>query len=118
MSAPTRKRRWLLWAGVGMLLLLLGGVGGLLLPDPTERALREAVAETDRLDPHWRFEELDARGKKVPDEENAALCVLDARALLPAPWPPDIDGRLADLPPQLQLDDALAADLKTQLANV
>jgi hypothetical protein len=41
-----------------------------------ESAHRRAVAEADRIDPGWRWEELQAKRAVVPDEENAALVIL------------------------------------------
>jgi hypothetical protein len=40
-----------------------------------EHALAEALADTDRLDPHWRLPELLAGRPNIPPEENAALQV-------------------------------------------
>src|SRR5437764_11746830 len=39
----------------------------------TATDLDDAIAETDRLDPNWRFDDLMAERKPVPDERNAAL---------------------------------------------
>jgi hypothetical protein len=130
--AKPRRRRWLL---VLVALLLLGAGAGVLFlrPDPSVADLRAAFAEADRLDPGWRFEELDARRKVIPDEDNAALPALAARKLLPASWPsqpppaaagapgpfpPGVEERLSDLPPEVRLDEALARDLGAELALV
>ena len=85
---PKPRRRWLRWLVVAGL-LLVGAIAGVLftLIDPSEQELREAIAEADRIDPGWRFEDLEARRKVIPDEENAALRVLAARQLMPAVWP-------------------------------
>jgi hypothetical protein len=48
----------------------------------SDRALQEAIAEADRLDPGWRLEEIEAKRAKVPDAENSALCVLKVNELL------------------------------------
>jgi hypothetical protein len=47
----------------------------------------EAVAETDRLDPGWRFEDLEAQRRLPPPERNSALQVLKVKSLLPRGWP-------------------------------
>src|SRR5690242_10014959 len=47
----------------------------------------DAVAETDRLDPGWRFEDLEAQRQLPPPEKNAALQVLAVQSLLPRGWP-------------------------------
>src|SRR5882762_5500643 len=52
-----------------------------------DQDLREAVAETDRTDPGWTFDEIQARRKPIPDEQNGAKRVVAAYALLPKPWP-------------------------------
>ena len=64
----------------------LGGVGAgaliaawaVYLSMSGERRLRAAVAEADRLDPGWRFAELEAARAKVPDDRNGALVVTAA----------------------------------------
>lgn len=48
--------------------------------------LEAAIAETDRLDPDWRLEEIEAKRKILPDEANGALQVLKAYAALPKGW--------------------------------
>ena len=59
-----------LWAGRHVLLHLSAG-----------SELHDALAETDRLDPGWRAEELEARRAAVPDAENAAYRVIAAAKL-------------------------------------
>jgi hypothetical protein len=104
----------------------------LLLIDPSEQALREAIAEADRLDPGWRRQDLAARRPAIPDEQNAALRVLAARRLMPpgrwppmpprpakGPTPPDpVVEALTKLPPPLLLDGTAARELDAQLASV
>ncbi len=71
---PRHRRRWLL---LGVPLVIALAVAAFLLrPDPSEQELQDAIAEADRLDPGWRFEDLEARRKVIPDEANAALPVL------------------------------------------
>ena len=48
--------------------------------------LRRALAETDRLYPAWRLDELEAARERVPDAKNAALRVSAAAHLLPSAW--------------------------------
>jgi hypothetical protein len=47
-----------------------------------ERELAEVIAETDRLDPRWRLEDIEADRKTYRDEENAALQVMKAVGLI------------------------------------
>src|SRR5262249_24090215 len=41
-------------------------------------ALDQAMAEADRLDLYWRWEEMESRLKEIPLEKNAALVLLKA----------------------------------------
>jgi hypothetical protein len=41
-----------------------------------ERDFQEALAETDRIDPGWRLDDIEAARAVLPDEENAAIVVL------------------------------------------
>jgi hypothetical protein len=47
-----------------------------------EAEWRKVLAETDRLDPGWRWEQLEAKRSAVPDDENAALVILDIEKLV------------------------------------
>jgi hypothetical protein len=138
-TPPVHARKRSRWLPVLLLLvpvLLLAG-GYLYLTLAAQRQLREAAAEVDRLDPHWRFKDIEAARADVPDERNGAALVLKARALLPGGWPswdlgytgPDPDGEtrrkaleksFMELTPQRQLNedqrDALRAELKRAAA--
>lgn len=71
------RRRWGAFLSAGILLVLLLGVGLVVLARlRVQQALRAALAETEALDPKWRFADLDAARPQVPDEENAALLVI------------------------------------------
>ncbi len=48
--------------------------------------LERAVAETDRLDPHWRLTDLLEHRKEIPDEHNAARKTDEVIRLLPVGW--------------------------------
>jgi hypothetical protein len=82
-TAPPRKRRWLRRA----LVILFAFVG---LPAgyyfyaswSLERDLADAIAETDRLDPRWRLEDIQADRKTYADDENAALQVIKLNRLI------------------------------------
>jgi ABC-type transport system involved in multi-copper enzyme maturation permease subunit len=49
-------------------------------------SLREALAETDRLDPGWRLDDLEAKRQDVSPEENSALQIVKAKNLISANW--------------------------------
>src|SRR5438552_11015997 len=82
--APPR-RRWLrriFWlglaaafAGAGLSVWLYHRFGG---------QLETVFAETDRLDPYWRVDDLEAHRPAVPDAENGGLKVSALRVKFPA----------------------------------
>jgi hypothetical protein len=78
-----RRRRWLL-----LLLLpplMLAGIW-LYQSIAADARLGRAIAEADRLDPHWRWHDIEAGRVVIPDEENGALIVIAARAKMPRTW--------------------------------
>lgn len=122
--ARPRRRRWLLGVALGVLFLVgIVGIYGYLYLRESWR-LQAAIAEADRLDPGWRFEELEAARAVVSEEENAALLVRAAYARLPAGGPgalpggnpPNLEDRLAVLPLPHRPPDADVQALCTELA--
>jgi hypothetical protein len=144
-APPKPRRRRLPWLGLALLLLFIacGGLYGLLL-HISNRNVRAAEAEADRLDPDgWRLDDIEAHRKVLPDEENAALVVGAIKAKLPRRWPLPrpapaapvaegdgaaaapaaapagtpvfVDDDLGNLPPPVQLDAALLRDLRADL---
>lgn len=117
----SRKSFFRALAAVVAALLFLGG--------PTayrfwiaHRDLDQAIAETDRLDPGWRFQDLEAERRIPPADENSALQVLAVDALLPRPWPTppanpnDEDSYvLQALPPERRLEDRHARLVRADL---
>jgi hypothetical protein len=84
-----------------------------------DQELREALAETDRLDPRWHLEELEAERKPVPDDRNAALVVLAASKWLPDGWQDrPFYTELKELPPPAQLRDEQTAALRAELEGL
>jgi hypothetical protein len=98
-AQPEESRRQLLYVAGGLGLVVAVGVLALFVlhkkekpPEPGDPApevhderLLAALDQLDRLDPRWRFAELEEDREKVPDEKNAAPLVLKA-ALIPKPW--------------------------------
>jgi hypothetical protein len=87
--------------------------------------LQTAIAEADRLDPGWRFEDLEAAREPVSDAENSAPIVLAVAASTPAKWGNislpggmTLDDRLAGLPPTQPLDPADLAVLRPARAKI
>jgi hypothetical protein len=66
-----------------------------------EQELTEAIAETDRLDPGWRLEDIDRDRTTVPLEQNAAVPVMAALDMLWPVWSGEIGPKDA---PQRRLD--------------
>jgi hypothetical protein len=84
--------------------------------------LQAAIAESDRLDPGWRFQELEAAREPVPDAENGALQVLAAAALLfkaalppPPAQGPGLEQVVAELPPEVRLNADLLRQVRAHL---
>src|SRR5262245_35566288 len=75
----SRKKKLLL-----TLLVLAGAAaaGLFYLRWQANRDYNAAVAETEQLDPRWRWEEILADRKEVPDDANGALVVVRTHALL------------------------------------
>jgi ABC-type transport system involved in multi-copper enzyme maturation permease subunit len=120
----TRLRPWLrLTARTALVLLPLGLLMAeyVHLGGTAGHELREAVAETDRLDPGWRLGELEAKREVVPAEENSALQVLHAHQalrLIPDWWKDDPDSGLDKLTPERQLTARQLAILRDSLTRV
>jgi hypothetical protein len=121
---PRPRSQWRVVLLIGCLLLLpLGLLVAYYLErqGAADRELRDAIADTDRRDPGWRFEDLERQRPAIPDERNAAPQVLAVRKLLPTPWPspskekPGLDELLGDLEPQVQLNEEQLRELRAQL---
>jgi hypothetical protein len=76
-AKPTRRLRRRAVMLLALVLLTIGVplTAWLCLIGKDERALAEALAETDRLDPHWRLPDLLAGRPDLRPEDNAALRV-------------------------------------------
>src|SRR5262245_58272701 len=139
-SAPARLAPWsrrFVVRLLAMLLILVAAWAAVLayLRVRADRALRDAVAETERLDPYWTFEEVEARRITLPDDQNSAVVVRQIKKRLPRQWPPEtavdgtarpgappipvppaLDSRVAGLSPELALSDRLADELQRELS--
>jgi hypothetical protein len=91
----------------------------------SDRALQEAIAEADRLDPGWRLDEIEAKRANVPDAENSALCVLKVRKLMESSQSGEsakalekafsLSEDISGLPPEAQLSAAQTSELRAIL---
>jgi hypothetical protein len=85
---PRRRRRWPI-ALAAVLTLVVGAAGALKIASwLNRRELAAARAEADRLAPGWRWDELQAARRPVPDAENSAVRVTEAVRRLPHRWRP------------------------------
>jgi hypothetical protein len=85
-----------------------------------EKELDTALAELDEKEVVWRLQDLEAQRAAVPDVENAALCVLAVRNMLPQQWPKQefmdtVAHATEDLPPNQQLDEGQVKILRDEL---
>src|SRR5262245_54999823 len=85
----------------------------------TDRALEEALAEADRLDPGWRLEQIEAVRSPVPAKENGALHLLAVHRLIPPSWPDkaELERSLEEAIPQHLLNADQIKLLRTELGK-
>jgi hypothetical protein len=92
LTTPTRPRRrlrrWLLIT-IGIILAVLLGFTGYSLwhSHDGDIRLQNALAETDRQDPGWRLEDLEAKRTVYPDSRNSGPLLIEAVQRLPRSWP-------------------------------
>jgi len=81
-----KRRRWrrLLLLLVPLTVLV---AAWLYLYFASDLRLARALAETERRDPHWRLDDIQAERAEVPDAENGALVVIAVKTKMPARWP-------------------------------
>jgi hypothetical protein len=77
-AAPVR-RRWRLLIACAIILAAAPVAFWWYMTWAEERDFRAAVAETDRLDPGWRLDDILAARPPIPDDRNAALQVEKVR---------------------------------------
>src|ERR1041385_2701774 len=83
-SGPSGFRRFLSWCFWIFFIVVVGGtiialVARSIFINQTDAAWEQAVAETEATDPEWRWEQLEAKRAKIPDEQNSALVMLRLR---------------------------------------
>jgi hypothetical protein len=85
--------------GLGIVLSLCSSA--LALAQEKRPTLEEAIAEADRLDPNWKLDDLIAKQRNIPDEENSALVVADIYKDLTKVWKiPKTDAKRPLNPPE------------------
>jgi hypothetical protein len=120
-----RRRRWLLLGTAAAVVIVAAMLGVYAYVEyAAEGELRDAIAEADRLDPGWRFADLEAARPDVVDAENSALLIAAASAKIPRTFlaarpdgGPTILERLQDRPPDQGLTDAELIEVRAELAK-
>jgi hypothetical protein len=79
---PSKLRYWLALGAVLVLSILICALWVFHCRRQSEQALADVIAETDRLDPDWRFEDLAKAVRKIPAEEDAGPVIKAAVDLL------------------------------------
>jgi hypothetical protein len=96
LSAPARSigaRLRASWRGIAVTLALVVVLGSLALSmlynqnSQADLKYAAAAAEADRLDPHWRLDDILAGREKVRDSENSAYKVREIAGKIPGGWP-------------------------------
>src|SRR5262245_20840418 len=80
-SGRSGFRRFLTWCFWIFFIVVVGGtIIGLIVRSifihQTDAAWAQAVAETEAVDPEWRWEDVEAKRSKIPDAENSALVIV------------------------------------------
>jgi hypothetical protein len=76
-----RRKRWPVVLACLLGLLAIPVLAYLYVKWFAARELDQVVIETDALDPDWRFDDLIAKRKPIPDDQNPALVAMKADAL-------------------------------------
>lgn len=119
-SIPRARPIWPWLIGVPTLLVLGAGFTAAVFgTGEVKRRLRAAEAAADRDDPYWRLDDLMAQREHVPGDENSAVVIAQALALLPKKWPEgqvrDAYDRLATVAANVQLADETAGTFRSEL---
>lgn len=102
-----------------LIVVILGAIGLIWHRGRMASKLQVSLAELDRTDPGWRFEEIEVAREPVSEEENSASVVTAAARRLPKPWPSkDFPyEHFQDLPPNEQLNRNDFVRLSRELAG-
>jgi hypothetical protein len=111
-----RTRAWRRWGMVLLLIAFAVGGGFLFYQHWASAELNTIIAKLDHDDPGWRFEDIEAKRKIIPDSANSALQILAVNQLQKGQSldVPDTEELFANLPPQVRLSEKQVAFLKKQ----
>jgi hypothetical protein len=117
---PSRWRRRLRIGAIAVVCLSVVGGGFLFyVLRSGESRLRRVMDELDRKEPGWRLEELEARRKLIPPEQNSARLINAVAALGMPNWPRDevqqFDKAVMGLSPEVQLPEQALVILRRNL---
>jgi hypothetical protein len=119
-EAPPRRRPWLRWLGVLLLVIVGSAALGLALSGRQDQAgVERAVDELNATDPGWRIEDIEAARADVPERENSAPLIVAAKARLPGSWPlqDEVFAAVVKLRPCERLPEALSARLEAEMPD-
>jgi hypothetical protein len=107
-SPKPRRRRWL-WPSLAVSVVLLPALTcvGVYVgyQRDMDEPLREAIAELDQKEPHWRMPDIEAARASISDAENSARRVEEVVRNLPENWPTDeLHGLFKGLKPDHRLE--------------
>ncbi len=78
-----RHRRWLRRGGLSLLIVVGFPTAYYFYSSwSLHRDIERAIAETDTLDPRWRWEDIEADRKAIPDAENSAIQIVSILKLV------------------------------------
>ena len=128
-EAPAKRRSWRWPIGVALTVPILAGLAVLLpwlmnfiVATRGKAELAAVIAEIERSDLRWRWEQLDADRPQVPHEANSARVLREAAAALsglpPEPCTlPNEDPLLEEYPQNHRLDEGRLACLRAHLGK-
>lgn len=117
-------KRWLWRTAGAVVVLLVARTAWLVGEREWRRSAGEtdyaaAVAETERTDPDWRWDDLNAGRSRPPVGRNGAEVIPKVKALAGAGWGKDLLGerlgRRSDLPPNVRYPDVVLAEARREL---
>ena len=126
LTPPARKRRRKRWIALALAVIALGAAFSLVayFYSTDERDLAEVLAETDRLDPEWRWQNIVSRRAEIADADNASLQVIKAHRIsgkvydkFRKHFPPDGDPNLQGLAAAAPLPADQIAALRGLMAD-